>query len=329
MLTLFVENPVLFFGYSLGDPHVQRLLATLTECLTDEQLNTLNERLIFIGRVSDKRPPTLQRAPITVHGHTFYAYEVGLGDWEPLFTGLSEIPYHFAPRVLRRLRESVYLAARDANATTKVRVVDFEDDDDLNELEIVLGIGVMDKIAETGYTQVSISRYLHDMLHGKTELDAQRLAANTFKLFRQKFVPTFYVRRLAALQGTLEGVASQRQVQKWDQNNHDIRPYVTKEEEAALYGNFRNLLAAPIKEYRLHELPLWLKSWDVEDILALRDYLSSKLAERESPPTGIVKLCCLFDRLVYGGDFSGDTAELIGRLGLAPALFPHGGPSSS
>lgn len=52
ILTLFVEHPVVFAGYSLQDPHIQRLLTNLLRCLKAEQVATLNRRLFFMRRAS-------------------------------------------------------------------------------------------------------------------------------------------------------------------------------------------------------------------------------------------------------------------------------------
>ena len=48
LLTIFLENPIIFIGYSLNDANVRRILSSIAECLEEDQLEKLKDRLIFI-----------------------------------------------------------------------------------------------------------------------------------------------------------------------------------------------------------------------------------------------------------------------------------------
>ena len=48
ILTLFLERPIMFVGYSISDPSIRRILQSVSDCLENDQLEQLKERLIFI-----------------------------------------------------------------------------------------------------------------------------------------------------------------------------------------------------------------------------------------------------------------------------------------
>ena len=48
ILTLFLERPIMFVGYSISDPNIRRILQSVSDCLENDQLEQLKERLIFI-----------------------------------------------------------------------------------------------------------------------------------------------------------------------------------------------------------------------------------------------------------------------------------------
>ncbi|MDQ1206082.1 SIR2 family protein [Microbacterium sp. SORGH_AS_0862] len=48
LLTIFVEHPVIFIGYSLTDDDVREILTSIAHILTNENLSKLQDRLIFI-----------------------------------------------------------------------------------------------------------------------------------------------------------------------------------------------------------------------------------------------------------------------------------------
>lgn len=48
ILTLFLEHPIIFIGYSINDPNIEEILSSIVECLNPDQLEVLKERFIFV-----------------------------------------------------------------------------------------------------------------------------------------------------------------------------------------------------------------------------------------------------------------------------------------
>ncbi len=48
ILTLFLEHPIVFMGYSIGDENIRNILRAIVRCLSKEKIEVLKERLIFI-----------------------------------------------------------------------------------------------------------------------------------------------------------------------------------------------------------------------------------------------------------------------------------------
>ena len=52
------------------------------------------------------------------------------------------------------------------------------------------------------------------------------------------------------------------------------------------------------------------------DVVALRDFLLTKINSTKSVSTGLARLACTYDRLVFGPGFAGDRAALHAALGV-------------
>lgn len=53
LVTIFVEHPVIFMGYSLNDKNIISLLRAICACIGQDKLQQLNNNLIFVQRTPD------------------------------------------------------------------------------------------------------------------------------------------------------------------------------------------------------------------------------------------------------------------------------------
>lgn len=51
LITIFVEHPVVFLGYSLSDPNIGQLLESIASCVGSQHLEKLRKNLIFVSRL--------------------------------------------------------------------------------------------------------------------------------------------------------------------------------------------------------------------------------------------------------------------------------------
>ena len=54
LMTIFMEYPIIFIGYSLSDPNVRIILQSIVKCLTKENLERLQDRFIYVEWEANK-----------------------------------------------------------------------------------------------------------------------------------------------------------------------------------------------------------------------------------------------------------------------------------
>ena len=47
-MTIFMEYPIIFIGYSISDSDIQELLGNVVECLPPDKIEMLQKRFVFV-----------------------------------------------------------------------------------------------------------------------------------------------------------------------------------------------------------------------------------------------------------------------------------------
>lgn len=66
LITVFVEHPIVFLGYSLSDPNIASLLRAISLCIGKEQIEQLRQNLIFVQRPKDTEQPGISDTYLTI-----------------------------------------------------------------------------------------------------------------------------------------------------------------------------------------------------------------------------------------------------------------------
>lgn len=210
LLTVFVEHPVIFLGYSLRDPNVTQILGSIASALTNERIQELQDQLIFIEWDRSGEQSDLRGIPYVTDGYTIPLLSATVSDFVDVFEVLASLERKFPARVLRQLKERVYELVRTNDPSGKLYVQDIDADVDAADIDVVLGVGAIEKFAQS-YKGLSRDDLVDDLL-GNGNLVARRVVGEVLPGFaRNQHVPIFkYLRGSGLLEddGSLRDPAS-------------------------------------------------------------------------------------------------------------------------
>ena len=145
LLTIFAEHPVVFLGYSIGDPYVQRILADIALAVGQQNLRELGERLYFIEWDRDgSATPTIAPGDQATEYGVVPMTRVTTHDFSPIFAALGRLERPFPAAILRELRKHVYDLVTDPAGTKESVVAVPMDSGDAKGLRVVFGVGNYD-----------------------------------------------------------------------------------------------------------------------------------------------------------------------------------------
>lgn len=131
LITIFVEHPVLFIGYSLTDRNVTSLLKAIAQVLGADKLDKLQNNLIFVQRAGGGEPG-YSKTFITIDGGQLPITIVTTDTFVPVYEALETVKRKIPARILRYCKEQLYEMARNTTLSDKFCVVDIDDIEKMN-----------------------------------------------------------------------------------------------------------------------------------------------------------------------------------------------------
>lgn len=225
LITIFVEHPIVFIGYSITDPHIQAIISDISRCLGAERLGKLQENLIFVVRANGA-DSSVGQGVMTI-GETNINYTlVTTDDFGEVYAAIDTVKRQVPARILRFLKEQMYELVKSTNPEEKMSVVDIDDIQDKDDIEFVVGVGVAEQhkaqvenaekaqaetLSKHGYKGISVDDIFLDVIRPKSKFNAEELLEivyPTFKRLPNKYIPVFRYLRAAGITSKRELEAS-------------------------------------------------------------------------------------------------------------------------
>lgn len=324
LLTIFVEHPIIFMGYSLEDDNIQEILNAIAFCLKNENIHKIKDRLIFViwdekhegdkFYTSNYVTKDKSNIPITI---------IRTDDFTSIYEALGTIERKLPVRILRNLKEQFYefILTNKPSQSCKV-IFDIEDSEKLSDLECVVGVGVISKIGSLGYKGIVRDDIIKDLIFEDSRCDAEKILKNSmpYLLSGQANLPIFkYLRKAGYLSDNklVKDDLDEKIIERAQIINSDffkpISIYSKHEPEVKKYSGINELRQNYDTYHMMFYIPLLgLEKINIDE---LSEFLSDSYKEFESENAPLYnyrsyyrKLVCLFDWLKYG---AGDTLTIV------------------
>lgn len=201
LMTIFVEHPVIFLGYSLSDRNVRSILRSIAGCLTPENIAKLRDQLIFI-EWADGVEASVGESSIMIDGIMLPVISMKVPDFTGVFEALTKLRRTFSAKLLRRLKEQVYDLVLTNDPHHRLVVTDINETTNDRDVDIVFGVGTRAKLSGQGYIGLTRDDLIDDVLGDRASYNARLVVDEALpRILRfHCFVPVHkYLRAVGAL----------------------------------------------------------------------------------------------------------------------------------
>lgn len=181
LMTIFVEHPIIFLGYSLDDENVQSIIKAIVDCLSEEKLNMLRDRLIFVDWKSGHNGMSVYPYSRDFgYGKVISMTKIVTDSYEGLFSLILENKSKYPTKLIRRLKEDMYSLALTNDSTERILVMPMADEDiNSTNVEVVVGFGLIE-LGKQGYRGISPEQVYLDIVFDTQNFNNKLLVFDAF-----------------------------------------------------------------------------------------------------------------------------------------------------
>ena len=174
LMTIFMEYPIVFIGYSISDSDIQQILGDVVECLPPDKIDSLQKRFVFVEYVPDYVGSEVSAHSLIINGKLIEMTKITLSDFGILYDALSVKKAALPVKLLRRFKDELYTFALTQQPGPTMQVASLEDQRiDENMLALSIGLastGVYGLARAVNSEQWYRNIILHDSLYSCEQL---------------------------------------------------------------------------------------------------------------------------------------------------------------
>jgi len=315
LITLFVEHPMVFIGYSLTDKNIRALLHAVASVLNQDKLDKLSENLVFVQRAHGEEPSYAKTVMALEDGNLPITI-IRSDDLLPVYEALDAVKRKIPARILRYCKEQLYELVKTSDVSNKMHVVDANTIKKKEDVEFVIGVGVAaERAGAIGYKAINAYDLFEDIILEKNLFDANCILRDTVPILgmSSNFIPIFKYLRDSGVENQKSYRASGLKLEK--HLPYTQEHYFTPAFKGAFARDAIGLTAIQIVEQfpppRAANYLAMLKKKDF-DAAVVREFLQSNLnmfKPKTANATPFRKLACMYDFYVNGWDLKKSKAD--------------------
>lgn len=185
LMTIFMEYPIIFLGYSISDSNILNIIKSIVNCLDERQVKLLENRFIFVEY--DPKMVGLEITPYTImiDGKPLTMSKIRLKNFIPLYSALENKKVKLPVKILRRFKQELYTYTLTNTPTANLRVASI-DDNRVNDEELVIAIGRVSELGLKGLSGIDSNEWYRNIILDNLKFSPDELLEHAFpKLIKQ------------------------------------------------------------------------------------------------------------------------------------------------
>ncbi|MFA7627769.1 MAG: SIR2 family protein, partial [Candidatus Kapaibacterium sp.] len=163
LLTIFLEYPVVFLGYSISDLNIKNIFDSILDCLGEDKRVLLKNSLFFIEYPEkDNTDFDITSHSISLGSRSLEMTKIIMSDYSLLYKSMQNYQMKIPVRILRHLRQAFFEYTINTEPSNTVQVLDL-DDVDYEKDQILVTIGKSSDMSKYGLLGITSNDVYKDI----------------------------------------------------------------------------------------------------------------------------------------------------------------------
>jgi len=314
LITIFMEHPIIFIGYSLADENIQAILKEISLCIEEIDLKKLKRNLIFIQRLKNEDKPNVSEAYITIDGISIPIILVKTNNFREVYSAIKQKKRKIPTRTLRYCKEQLYEIAQSCVPEKKICVLDIDAIENKKDIEFVVGVGVARKkqeeikgISELGYVSIKSEDIFYDLIYQDKNYNPDKILNSVMSDIGRNitYLPLFHYLNKLGIKSKNDYEKSNLKLDKWIILKIETLRQKSYEKSFSKHCMNKNLKEI-IDSFEPQTAAKYIPFLPVDDINldALWNFLVKNehhfISSKSNHATCFRKIACLYDKIKYG-----------------------------
>ncbi len=313
LITIFIEHPIIFIGYSVSDKNIQKIIESIVNCLGQDKLDAFGRNLVFLQRARADEEPSYQPSMMAIGETRLNITVIRTNNFLDVYDAIESTKRKIPARILRYCKEQMYDLVKSQNPETRLAVLDIDQIDNKEDVEFVMGVGVASdhySMSKQGYLGVTMDDIFADIISVDFKYDPANLLREVYPTFVKrpnKYIPGYKYLRACGINSKEELRASEFSEVLSLLNKSNRTDYRYSQYTRQYDAQFKNSSTAEIIENSTAEKAAALIPFQDDsdiDLPVVRQFLHDNQnglrTEITAYATYFRKLACLIDRIEYG-----------------------------
>lgn len=310
LITIFIEHPIVFLGYSISDTNIQEILQSIVNCLDNDNIEKLQNNLVFVEWVDDEEFETkIERQDIMMSNNVnLPVIKIKTHSYKDVYELLQYYERTIPANLLREYKKQFFEIVQSETPEKQLYVLPSEKIDGNKNIQVVYGFGAIGQFrSAVGYRGIKSVELLRDVLSEKQEWNAEQVLTEAYsqltKSTPKAFLPIYKYLSQVDINSDESYKGNKLGINYTLRKGHEFQSYNFSDEEKKL--SLEEVLA----KYKGSEV--WKAvalipyiDIDEDDFNKLREFIEKNfndfLIKHSNYSTYMRKLICFYDWKKYG-----------------------------
>lgn len=205
LLTIFMEYPIVFIGYSITDKNVRSILQSIVSCLSEKNIQRLQDRFVFVEYDEKQKDVEIDASTFVFEEKTIPMTYIKLSDFSLLYKALSRKKAALPIKMFRLFKQEFYNFVITNTPTATLRVSNL-DNPNLEDSDLVLAIGKASTFGLKGIRGITLGEWYRNIIMDDLDISPDDLLRYAYPNLAQGYGKIPFHKLLRASSGQFDSL---------------------------------------------------------------------------------------------------------------------------